>query len=58
MALSAKDKSILVRVKVQRAKTHLANLESEIIPYRGLRRDEMIKMLTLSPESRFPCKPS
>jgi hypothetical protein len=43
MALSANDKLILVRVKIERAKKHLIDLEKGIIPYRGKRQSVGIR---------------
>jgi hypothetical protein len=42
MALSASDKLVLIRVKIERAKKHLSDLEEIITPYRGMRKRESI----------------
>src|ERR1035441_2097003 len=34
MSLSAKDRLVLIRVKIERAKKHLSELEKEVRPYR------------------------
>ena len=49
MALSANDKLILVRVKIQRADKHLRNLETSLIPYRGRTKTECIKQADREP---------
>jgi hypothetical protein len=49
MALSAGDKLILVRVKIERAKKHLYYLETSLISYRGKRKTEFIKQENRQP---------
>lgn len=53
MALSADDKLILVRVRIERAKKHISDLNTTVMPYIGKRKSELIKRANRQPGESF-----